>query len=110
MVAIEPMGEEGMVRVQLIQDQVCIGLLCRCEEHQLVVGGEMLQGLFNERPLSDLKLNLRIRKQDLKAPLSSCLPLAQRLGVDQSFVQVKYQCLVSRHLPQLDGLRLDLIL
>jgi hypothetical protein len=70
----------------------------------------MLQGLFHEGSLSDLKFDLRIRELDLKAPLSSSLTLAQWLGVDQSFVQVKYQCLVSRHLPQLDGFRQDLIL
>lgn len=95
MLPVESVREVLFFWVDLVYNEVCVCLLSSCKDSHFVVVGEMIQTLLHIGPYSNSELNI-VGQRDLKVFHYLLVGIGNDLlTVDQSFIQIEDQGLVS---------------
>lgn len=112
-IAVEPVLYQAPVRVQVVKDDISIGLVAGCKDHHLVAFIGLLQAFQSVGPDVDASLNrFPIGESDLDL-LIARVPLDVIDAMDESLIQVKDDGFLDMATPegrQLHRSRLDIIL
>ena len=103
MLSVKSLAEYSLVRVQLIHDEVSVLLICSREYGHFIVLGQVLEAFVHVWSDGDCELG-PVLKCDLE--VSECVVRTRQhqLAVDERFVEVPDQSLVSRVLSEFDPL------